>query len=78
MNRHQPHVEGSLGTRMMSLAGAAALSAAILGSLVTAMAPTGQDAAFVAATEVTISPSRIVVVGARTPAHARVAAAPLG
>ncbi|HEX4882687.1 MAG TPA: hypothetical protein VFX05_01030 [Casimicrobiaceae bacterium] len=79
MYRTEPHVERSLGMRIASLAGAAAFSAAILGTLVTAMAPSGQDAAFSAATEVTIVPSRIEVVGARatsTARAARTAAAP--
>lgn len=74
MIRRFPHVDGSVAVRFASAAGAAALSAVILGSLVGAMAPAGQDAAYVAATEVSIEPARIEVVAERAATIARRAA----
>jgi hypothetical protein len=62
--------------RLASAAGAAVFSAMILGTLVGAMAPLGHDAEFAAATDVTISPGRIEVVGTRATTTVRNAAAP--
>jgi len=76
MKRNHPYVEGSLAVRVASAAGALAFSAAILATLVGAMAPTGRDVDYAIATEVTVVPSRIEVVGTRAPTTVRSAVAP--
>lgn len=76
MKTTQPHVEGSLAVRIASAAGAAALAAVVLGTLVGAMAPVGFDADYAGATDVAISPARIEVVGTRATNTVRSVAAP--
>lgn len=76
MKRNHSYVEGSLAVRLASAAGAAALSFAILGALVGTMAPSGHDVGYALATEVTVVPARIEVVGTRAPTIVRSVAAP--
>lgn len=76
MKRNRPCIEGSVGVRLASAAGAAALSFAMLGALVGTMAPSGQDVEYALATKVAIVPGRIDVVGTRAPTIVRSVAAP--
>lgn len=79
MKRNHSYVESSLAVRLASIAGALAFSAAILATLVGTMAPTGRDVGYAIATEVTVVPSRIEVVGTRATTTVRsVAAAHVG
>lgn len=76
MKRYESQVEGSVAARLGCAAAAAVFSAAILGVLVTAMAPTGHDVTQTLAIDSARAPLRIEVVGTRAPTMVRTIAAP--
>jgi hypothetical protein len=76
MKRYESQVEGSVAARLGCAAAAAVFSAAIIGVLVAAMAPTGHDVAQTLAVDAARTPLRIEVVGTRAPTIVRSVAAP--
>jgi hypothetical protein len=76
MKRYESQVEGNVAVRLGCTAAAAVFSAAILGVLVTAMAPTGHDVAQTLAADTARAPLRIEVVGTRAPTMVRNVGAP--
>ena len=76
MKRYESQVEGTVAVRLGCAAAAAVFSAAILGVLVTAMAPSGHDLAQTLAVDSARAPLRIEVVGTRAPTMVRSVATP--